>query len=504
MTSARGILARGLGLPLIAGAASVLGFAPFYAWPVPIAALAALFWVWTTSGSPRQAWLSGFAFGLGLFLAGVSWVYISLHVYGAMPAVLAAIATFLFCAYLALFPAIAGWLAVRLAGQDRRLRLAAATGAFALLEWLRGWLFTGFPWLTLGTSQAPSSPLAGFAPVVGAYGVTLAMAAIAAWSVACVIPHLPRRRIAMLGAIAALFAVGGLARFVPWSEPAGAPVTVALLQGNTPQQIKWREDVRTAILLEYRQMIFEAKAPVIVIPETALPAFLDQLPADYVQSLREHARAAGKDILLGTVERTFRGSEFDYYNSLVRLTGDGLQSYRKRHLVPFGEFIPWGFKWVLAILKIPLSDFTSGAAGQAPLTANGTSFAVAICYEDIFGREMVDALPAAQVLLNVSNLAWFGDSLAPEQHLQESQMRAIENGRWMVRSTNTGATAAIDERGRVMGRLPNFTRGTLIYSITPRKGVTPYMLGWDLPALGGALALLILVVISGKRRTPRE
>jgi apolipoprotein N-acyltransferase len=453
VTSARAILARGLGLPLIAGAASVLGFAPFYAWPVPIAALAALFWVWTTSGSPRQAWLSGFAFGLGFFLAGVSWVYISLHVYGAMPAVLAAIATFLFCAYLALFPAIAGWLAVRLAGGNRRLRLAAATGSFTLLEWLRGWLFTGFPWLTLGTSQAPSGPLAGFAPVVGAYGVTLAMAAIAALAVAglSLSTALPeggrRKRLAMLAAIAALFAVGGVARLVPWTEPAGAPVTVALLQGNIPQQIKWREDVRTATLLEYRRMIFEAKAPVVIIPETALPAFLDQLPADYVQSLREHARVAGKDILLGTVERTFRGNEFDYYNSLVRLTGDGLQSYRKRHLVPFGEFIPWGFKWVLAILKIPLSDFTSGASKQPPLSANGTTFAVAICYEDIFGREMVDALPAAQVLLNVSNLAWFGDSLAPEQHLQESQMRALENGRWMVRSTNTGATGG-DRRAR--------------------------------------------------------
>jgi apolipoprotein N-acyltransferase len=250
-------------------------------------------------------------------------------------------------------------------------------------------------------------------------------------------------------------------------------------------------------------MIFEAQAQVVVVPETALPAFLDQLPKDYLDSLRDHGRAERKDILLGTVERIFRGQEFDYYNSLVRITGDAGQSYRKRHLVPFGEFIPWGFKWVLAILKIPMSDFESGADRQGPLDAAGTRFGVAICYEDIFGDEMIAALPAAQVLLNVSNLAWFGDSLAPEQHLQESQMRALETGRWMVRSTNTGVTAAIDERGNVVARLRNFTRGTLLQDVTPRRGLTPYSRWWDIPAIGMALALLTLVVFQRRRSTPR-
>jgi apolipoprotein N-acyltransferase len=502
--SAGRILARGLLLPAIAGAACVSGFAPFYAWPVPIAALAVLFHTWSGSGSPRQAWLSGYAFGLGLFLAGVSWVYISLHVYGSMPAVLAAVATFLFCAYLALFPAFAGWTAVKLAGNSRGLRCLAAPGAFVAFEWLRGWLFTGFPWLTLGTSQAPYSPLAGFAPVIGAYGISLVAGAAAALAVYFFAsPAWTRARFLALAAFIGVFALGGLARHVQWTEPAGAPLSVALLQGNVPQQLKWREEVRAQTLADYRRMIFDAKASVVVVPETALPAFLDQLPPAYLDGLRDHGRAAGKDILLGTVERVFRGREFDYYNSLVRLTGDGMQSYRKRHLVPFGEFIPPGFKWVLAILQIPLSDFERGPAGQPPLAANATSFAVAICYEDIFGREMIDALPAAQVLLNVSNLAWFGDSFAPEQHLQESQMRALETGRWMLRSTNTGATAAIDETGRVVARLANFTRGTLVQAVTPRRGLTPYSRWWDLPAIGAALALLILAAVLRRRSTPR-
>jgi apolipoprotein N-acyltransferase len=501
--SAGWILARGLLLPAIAGAACVFGFAPFYAWPVPIVALAVLFYAWTRSGSPRQAWLSGFAFGLGLFLAGVSWVYISLHVYGSMPAVLAAIATFLFCAFLALFPAFAGWTTLKLAGNSRGLRLLAAPGAFVLFEWFRGTIFTGFPWLKLGTSQAPSSPLAGFAPLIGAYGISLAVAAAAALAVYFFTSRAwTRARFLALAAFIGLFALGGVARFASWTEPAGAPLSVALLQGNVPQQLKWREDVRTQTLLDYRRMIFDAKAQVVVVPETALPAFLDQLPRDYLDSLRDHGRAEGKDILLGTVERVFRGQEFDYYNSVVRLTGDGPQSYRKRHLVPFGEFIPWGFKWVLAILRIPLTDFSRGPAGQPPLAANGTRFGVAICYEDVYGDEMIDALPAAQVLLNVSNLAWFGDSLAPEQHLQESQMRALETGRWMLRATNTGATAAIDETGRVAARLSNFTRGTLVQSVIPRRGATPYSHWWDLPAIGCALALLIWVVVLRRRSTP--
>jgi apolipoprotein N-acyltransferase len=475
----------------------VLGFAPFYAWPVPIASLAVLFHTWAHSGSPRQAWLSGFAFGLGLFLAGVSWVYVSLHVFGGMPAYLAAIATFLFCAYLALFPALAGWLAVRWAGDAVARRLATAPAAFVMFEWLRGTLFTGFPWLTIGASQAPSSPLAGFAPYLGAYGVSLAVAAAAALIVAMATHRRWTRAYgAVFAGFCALFILGALARTLEWTAPAGAPISVALLQGNVPQGIKWREDVRTKTLNDYRRMIFDAKARVVVLPETALPAFLDQLPPEYVESLREHARREGKEILLGTVERDFRGQDYDYYNSLVRLTGDATQSYRKRHLVPFGEYIPPGFKWALAILHIPMSDFADAPRKQAPLAAAGTAFGVAICYEDIFGREMIDALPAAQILLNVSNLAWFGDSLAPEQQLQESQMRALETGRWMVRATNTGATAAIDETGHVVARLPGFARGTLAASLTPRKGMTPYA-RWGNAA---AWALAAFIFAYGIRR----
>jgi apolipoprotein N-acyltransferase len=477
-------------VPAIAGAACVFGFAPFYAWPVPILALAALFAVWERSTTPRMAALDGLLFGLGYFLAGVSWVYVSMHDFGSMPAILAGLATFLFCLYLALFPALAGWLARRYAARNPASILLMSAAAFAACEWLRGWLFTGFPWITLGNSQVPSSPLAGYAPIVGAYGVTLAASLIAALIAAAARPFSTRgARIRVLLVAIVVFAAGGLLRFVDWGERAGTPVRVALLQGNVPQELKWREETRTRTLLDYRRMIFEANAKVVVLPETALPAFFDQIPYDYLESIRQHAAATGQDILMGIVERESRPTgESDYYNSLARITGER-QVYRKRHLVPFGEFIPPGFRFVLAVLKIPLSDFASGGKGQPPLEAGGMSFGVAICYEDIFGEEVIDQLPRAQALVNVSNDAWFGNSLAAEQHLQSSQMRALESSRWMVRATNTGATAAIDEKGQIVSRLEPFTTATLVVDITPRKGQTPYVLFGNLLALAAAGAL---------------
>ena len=492
-------LAWNLGLPALAGAATVFGFAPFHAWPVPIATAAVLFLVWSRCERARGAAQSGFAFGLGLNLAGVSWVYVSLNQFGHMPAPLAALATFLFCAYLALFPAAAGWLAHRLGPAGLPRVLVAMPAAFVLLEWVRGWLFTGFPWLVVGYSQVPFSPLAGFAPVFGVYGVSLVLTAAAGLLAAFAASRTQaRRRLALSAGFVVLLAGGAALRLVAWTAPAGAPVAVALLQGNVPQHLKWRDDVRSRTFFDYYRQVMESRASVVVLPETALPAFLDQLPPGYLDSLREHAKSRGKDVLIGTVERSFAGERYSYYNSVVSVGVAGEQSYRKRHLVPFGEFIPPGFGWVLAVLKIPLTDFARGETTQPPLLAGGARWAVAICYEDIFGEEVIDALPAAGILLNVSNDAWFGESLAADQHLQFSQMRALETGRWMVRATNTGVTAAVDEKGRVVAKLAQFTRGELAASPVPHAGATPFVRWGNYPALAiAALALLL----AARRRT---
>jgi apolipoprotein N-acyltransferase len=482
-----------------AGAVAVAGFAPFYLWPLPIASLTVLFAFWSHERSCWRAFAIGYAFGLGYFLVGVSWVYVSLHDFGGMPMVLAALAVLLFCAYLALWPAIAGWLAVRLAPSGA-WRLVMAPAVFTLTEWMRGWLFTGFPWISTGTSQAPHSPLAGYAPLMGTYGVTMVVAYVAA-SILFVLP-----RTASQVVRGACLAAGGFSFFLglwllgwEWTLPSGMPISIALLQGNIPQELKWRDEERNRILADYRAMIDGAPAKIVVLPETALPAFLDELPPEYLQGLRDDARAHGKEILLGTVERTGANT---YYNSVVPLVEAKSASYRKRHLVPFGEFVPDGFKWVMAVLHIPLDDFARGAVVQPALSAAGTKFGVAICYEDLFGEEVIQSLPGAQVLLNVSNDAWFGHSLEPEQHLQGSQMRALETGRWMVRATNTGATAAIDPKGRIASRLPDFTRGTLVAQVEPRSGMTPYAQWGNWPAVCIALALALVAAWRGRRESP--
>jgi apolipoprotein N-acyltransferase len=357
-------LAFGLAIPVAAGAFGVLAFAPFYVWPATILAVAALFFVWNRSGSPRQAALSGLAFGLGYFLAGIPWIYISLHDFGAMPAVLAALATFILCVYMALFPAAAGWLAAKVPSGPRRLGMAAA--GFAVTEWLRSWLFTGFPWLELGTSQAPASPLAGYAPYVGNYGVSLVVACVAALLVALVSSRSwSRERIVALGGLVAFFVVGAVAPLVEWTRPAGPPVSIGLLQGNVAQEMKWREEVRTRTLIDYRRMILETKARIVVLPETALPAFLDQLPPDYLASLVQHGREQGKEILLCTVEREFRGDEFTYYNSVVRLGPGKMPSYRKRHLVPFGDSSLRDSAGCSRCSRFPCRTFSRGCRGPA-------------------------------------------------------------------------------------------------------------------------------------------
>ena len=501
---AGGMAVRACVVPFVAGCIAVGGFAPLHAWPLPMLAMAVLFHAWMRAASARTAALTGFAFGMGLFLTGVSWAYISMHRYGGMSAPLAAIATVLFAAYLAIFAAGAGALVVQAGGERPALRLAVAPAAFVLLDWLRGTLFTGCPWLNFGASQAPSAPLAGFAPLWGAYGVMLLAAMVAALLVVAAMKTLSvRTRVAAVAAVVAVHGVGLGLRQVEWTHVAGPPVRVALIQGNIPQDMKWRDEVRLRTIEGYGRMIEEASADIVVVPETALPAYLDELPPDFLQHLVQHARGAHKEILLGTVERERHpdGTE-DYYNSLVRITASPVESYRKHHLVPFGEYIPQGFRWVLAILHIPLQDFSRGADVQPPLHADGVSFGVALCYEDIFGSEMIGFMPAARALVNVSNMAWFGDSLAPEQQLQESQMRAIETGRWMVRSTNTGVTAAIGPDGQVVSRLPAFTRGTLVAAIEPREGVTPYARTGNLPALWAALAIVLLCVVARRRAPP--
>lgn len=482
-------------ISLAAGVVTVGGFAPFNLYPLAVLGLAVLFWQWHHASSPRAGFFSGWGFGLGLFGAGVSWIYISLHQYGGMAAWLAALATILFCAFLALFPAVAGALFVYFRRQKSAL-LWLAPALWMIQEWVRGWIFTGFPWLALGYSQVPASPLAGYAPLVGAYGVSYLVALLAAlltWSVAS---RHSRRPLAWgIAGIVVLLVLGWGLRLPEWTQPTGPPTSVALVQGNIPQEMKWRPEKTAQTLARYAELIAAHPAQLIVLPETALPLFENELPPAYRDMLVQFGQQNGGDIIVGLPTGSPRGA---YYNSVLSFGAAPTQAYHKFHLVPFGEYIPmkplWG--WIIEVLHIPLSDFARGSPTQRPLQVGGQAVAMNICYEDVFGEEIIRQLPAASVLANVSNVAWFGDSLALWQHGQISQMRALETGRMMLRATNTGLTALIDNKGVMLAHLPPFREGVLRGMVTGYTGSTPYVRWGNAPILmlcWGSLALGLLL-----------
>ncbi len=486
-------------IAFLAGVLTVAGFAPFHAAPLPFFTLALLFWQWAHAATPGHAFKTGWAFGVGFFLAGVSWIYVSLHTFGAMPLPLAAAATLLFCAFLALFPAAAGYAVARSGRAPVVKSMVIAPACWVLAEWVRNWIFTGFPWNSVGYSQIPSSPLAGFAPLFGIYGVSLAVTLIAGCIAAAA--RRQRTRAALTAASASLlcYAAGGFAlKQMEWTAPSGTSTTVSLLQGNVSQDMKWREDQMIATLKSYADLARASNAQLIVLPETALPMFLHQVPPDYLDLLAGHARSRTGDLLFGVVEREPDGS---YYNAAISLGSSPSQRYRKSHLVPFGEFIPLRpvLAWIVNILAIPMQDFSRGAPGQQPLDIAGQRVAVNICYEDVFGEEIIRQLPQATLLVNISNVAWFGRSIAPEQHLQISQARALETGRYMLRATNTGMTAVIDQRGRVVKAAPQFTTASVEHNVPGYQGITPYV-RWGNHAVLAIVAAMLALALSRRRR----
>lgn len=481
------------------GAATVAAYAPLRLYPLALLTFTGLFLLWRRAADARAAALLGLFFGLGWFIAGVSWVYISLNVFGAMPQALAAAVTLLFCAYLALHPALVGYLSRRFAIRDALNWILFVPAAFTLVEWLRGWLFTGFPWLNPGYTQAPDSPLAGFAPLFGLHGVTLMLLASAG---ALSLLYAERQRLRALwpwpAALIAAWIAGAALKSFAWTEPTGTRLSVSLLQGNIAQDLKWREDHLRATLTDYEALVTASSSRLVILPETALPIFLRDVPTDYLETLAAHMRRHNGDVLVGVPERLPGG---DYYNSVISLGTAGRQTYRKSHLVPFGEFIPLRplLGSLVSMLAIPLQDFARGTAEQQPLQVAGERVAVNICYEDAFGEEIIRQLPQATLLVNVSNVAWFGRSIAPQQHLQIAQMRALETGRYMLRATNTGMTAVVNPSGRIEAVAPEFTRATLTHTVAGMRGATPYVRWGNAPALALCATLIAIALILRRR-----
>lgn len=503
---------------MLAGAAQAASLA----WPFPfgLAPGAPVWWLqllslgllaWQLEGCRaghqwRRAACLGWLFALTWLAGTFWWLFISMHTYGGLPAVLAALAVAALAGALALYYAAACAAFVALAPASVAWSATVFASTWLLAELARGVWFTGFPWGAGGYAQVDA--LAIFANTVGVYGVGWIAAWLACLGASWQREPLVRRRWSLVWIVIPAALLIGLARH-GWSRPAGQ-LGVTLLQGDIPQEEKFEPGTGIATALQwYGEQLQEAHTALVVAPETAIPLLPQQLPAGYWAGLRQRFAQPGPSgpqaALIGI---PLGNASEGYTNSAVGLAPGQATPYRydKHHLVPFGEFIPPMFRWFTNLMNIPLGDFNRGALGQPPFDVDGQRLAPNICYEDLFGEELgarfADAATAPTIFVNLSNIGWFGNTVAIDQHLEISRMRALEFERPMIRATNTGATVIIDWRGRVLRALPRYTRGLLIGEVQGRNGITPY--AWWVSRFGlwplWGLALLAVAVAAWQRR----
>lgn len=529
---------RQYALLLLLGAVHALSFAPgpLPAWSLPfvqIFSLAFLAYRVFKSATPWQAAAGGFAFGLANFALGFYWLYISMHDYGGMAAGLAGAAVVLLAAFKALFVAaavgLARWLSSRhlhaASHYGWQLLIAALwASTWTLAEWLRGTLFTGFPWLNVGYAHV-EGVLAGWAPIFGVYGLAwfAAFASGAIALLACAKDTGNDARAAIGVGCAIVAGLLGIALgHIGWSHPHGTPIMVRLVQGGVPQSEKFDPQLIQRGLETYMQLAklppkeAEAAPHLIVLPETVVPLFQDRVAPSLWQQWLDIAGERNAQILMGAPLHDQHDGQDRYTNSaisfnaqtpLAALTaGNPDMRYDKHHLVPFGEFVPPGFRWFVDTMQIPLGDFNRGQVRQALFPIEGQMISPDICYEDVFGEEIIQTVrnsdglgPGATILVNMSNLGWFGDSWALRQHLQISRMRAMETARPMLRATNTGMTAAIDPNGAVRAALLPMTPGVLDVEVQGMSGFTPYVRWGNMPILAWVGLILLLGLLLRRR-----
>ncbi len=487
---------RGDLLALLAGGLLPFAFAPHDFYPLAIASLITIFLIWLDSTARRAMW-RGLLFGIGMFGVGVWWVFISMHHYGNVGFVLSLFITSMFVLVFATFLAMTGGVAVKFRQHFNLSATATLLWCFpavwVLFEWIRGWMFTGLPWLNVGYSQI-ETPLGGFASLLGVYGVSLAVALSAAF-IAIVIRNIYiGQKSFHIVALVLLWCGGLLVNQLNWVSPAGEPMKVTLIQGNIPQELKWLPSMKAPTIDLYAQLTRENwESDLIIWPETALPVFFHE-STSFLAGLAEEARFNNTDILLGLVylDREQR----QYYNTMMSL-GSATGFYHKRHLVPFTEYLPLK-EWLsvlVDIIQVPMSDFSAGSDDQRPLPMAGQKVGISICFEDAFGEEVIMQLPEATLLVNVSNDAWFADSSAPHQHLQIARMRAKESGRPLLRATNTGVSAIIDHQGRFQSIAPQFEEATLSDVVVPMQGATPYVVVGNVAILALLLGLMLVPLV---------
>ena len=494
-----------LALAALLGAAHSLPFAYTWAWPLQLAVVALL--VWRVASAPiGRAAAIGLSFGSAWLGAGTWWLFISLHTYGGLPAWLAVLAIALLSAFLSLYlaAALAAFARWRSGSAGRDALLFGAV--WLLAELARGVIFTGFPWVASGYAQV-DGPLAALAPWIGVYGIGCVGAALVAWVVLGWGASL-RRRGTPIGVLIAVLGAAALLGPGTFSRPNGT-LSVTLLQGNVAQDEKFAMSAMPQALEWTSRNLLAARGELVVAPETVIPLLPSQLDPAYWKTLTDHFQRGPRAALLGL---PLGDEAVGYTNSAAGLSAataalpGGFYRYDKHHLVPFGEFIPLGFRWFTRLMNIPLGDFNRGPVVPASFVFHGERIGANICYEDLFGEELAarfeDAANAPTIFANISNIGWFGDTIAIAQHLQISRMRALEFQRPMLRATNTGATVVIDHAGRVTAALPRFTQGVLDAEVQGRTGLTPFAAWAARFGLWPLWLLAVLIVVVSARRAP--
>lgn len=487
-----------LSLALGVGGLLAYAFAPFGAWPLAIVCPATLMGLWESVTARQAAWL-GFWFGFGTFAAGTYWLYVAIHTYGHAPIWITLVVAVALMSLMAAYHALTGYVVVRYLPSGPTRWLLGAPAVWLLLEWLRGWLFSGFPWLSLGYSQTDSA-LSHLMPLGGVYGVSLVLLASAGALVALARGTLRVRLLALAVLVApwlASAALGGIA----WTHASGSAVSVAIVQANIPQEEKWVDAYSQRILGRYQRLTESAfGARLIVWPESALPYPINNL-LPYVAQLDRAARAHGSSLVLGTQRAALHDGRYDYYNSILAL-GRQASWYDKVHLVPLVEYIPlprFVRRW-LERMNLPSSSFTSGPSRQAPLPVAGLVLGPTVCYEVAYGGYMLRMLPQANALVNVTDDAWFGNTPELAQQFQMARTRALEEGRYMIVATDDGVSGVIGPRGEVIARAPIRVPYVLRASVTPMTGMTPFARTGNDLAVGLACAGLAAAFAAGRRR----